>query len=56
MEKNAVADVIHQAFEKSRGNSVYMDDGRGQLLLSTTGTAKRETKSLICYQEIESQF
>lgn len=28
-ERNAMAGVMHQMFENSRGNSIYVDDGKG---------------------------
>lgn len=40
-----MAGVTHQVFESSRGNSIYVDNGRSYLLLSTTSTTKRKTKS-----------
>lgn len=39
--KNVTAAVIYQVFEKSRGNSIYMDDGMAWLLLSTTGAPNK---------------
>lgn len=45
VEKKAMAGMIYKVLE-SRGNSFYMDDGMGRLLLSTTSTPKKGNKKL----------